>query len=99
MKKRIITIVVTLLLVAVTAVTIYAANNETRVMFGMSPYYCNGVALGHDVSNWTFVTEYHKGYCTSHYQIYTGTCHNCGRTITNTVQPGCTEDMCVMVRK
>lgn len=101
MKKRIITIVVALLLVAVTAVTIYAANNETRVMFGMSPYYCNGIPEGHNVPGWAFVEENHSGYHMSHYQIYIGTakCSICNRTITKTVHPGCTANMCVMVGK
>ena len=77
MRRKIITIVLALLILAVTAITIYAVSNETKVMFGMSPYYCNGVAGGHYVPTWTLVGENHSGYHMTHYQIYTGKCDIC----------------------
>lgn len=99
MRKRIITIAIALLLMAVTAVTIYAASNETRVMFGMDPYYCNGIVEGHHVPVWTFVRENHTGYHMSHYQVYTGMCDYCDQIVTNIIHPGCTIHGCVMVGK
>lgn len=98
MKKRVFSIVTLLVLLLVTVVTIYAANNE-EPFFGMHPYHCSANSGGHYVPTWTFDSECHSGYHMSHYQQYHGTCSYCNRNIINNVFPGCTDKVCVMVGK